>query len=140
MAARKDGKMRFGKGFSKSELKEAGVDFKQALRLTIPVDLRRKTRHEENINALREQLGLQVPKISKPPKSAEKPIKPEKAEVMESRPVKPKKLMKERKVEVSKPSKRTKAAVAEVPKAEKPIRKKSTTKRKTVKSKGTEKT
>lgn len=80
MVARKDGKMRIGKGFSKSELREAGLDFKQALRLTIPVDLRRETKHEENVNALRQHLGVQVPKI-KPPEQSRKLPRPVKAEV-----------------------------------------------------------
>jgi len=139
MVARKDGKMRFGKGFSKGELKEAGVDFKQALRLTIPVDLRRKTRHEENVSALKQRLGLQVPKISKPPKPSKKSSKPKKAEVMEQKPTKPKKQRKT--TEISKPSKRVRATKSpESPKAEKTVLKKSSTRRKTVKSKGAEKT
>jgi len=137
MVARKDGKMRFGKGFSKGELKEAGVDFKQALRLTIPVDLRRRTRHEENVNVLRQQLGLRAPKISKPPEPSKKP-KPEKAEVTEPKPTKLKKPTKQKRTkEISKPSKREKPIKA--PKAEKPVPKKSATRRKAVKSKGAEK-
>jgi len=48
--------MREGKGFSKSELKKAGIDFKQALRAKIPIDLRRKTKHEENIKILNHHL------------------------------------------------------------------------------------
>jgi len=45
--------IRKGKGFSRGELKEAKIDFKQALKLAIPIDLRRKTKHEENITALK---------------------------------------------------------------------------------------
>jgi large subunit ribosomal protein L13e len=137
MVARKDGKMRFGKGFSKSELKEAGVDFKQALRLTIPVDLRRRTRHEENVNSLRQQLGLQVPEISKLPKPVKKPSKPVKAKVAEPKPAKPSKPTKTTKqkkaTEISKPSKRKKAEKAS--KTVKPLPKKSATRREAAKSK-----
>jgi len=140
MVARKDGKMRFGKGFSRGELKEAGVDFKQALKLTIPVDLRRRTRHEENVNVLKQHPGLQMPKISKPPKPSKelpkKPSKPMKAEVIEQKPPKPKKPTKQKKAtEIPKPSKR-----AKIPKAKKPVPKKTATRRKTAKPKSTEKT
>jgi hypothetical protein len=151
--------MRFGKGFSKSELKEAGIDFKQALRLAMPVDLRRRTRHEENVNVIRQHLGLQAPKISKPPEilkePSKKPSKPGKVEVKKEKPAiieKPKKPekaekpTKQKKADVSKPSKKvkttkspkTKAAKAE--ETEKPTPKKSVTKRKTTKSKSAEKT
>jgi hypothetical protein len=141
MVARKDGKIRIGKGFSKSELKEAGVDFKQALRFTIPIDLRRKTRHAENVNVLRQQLGLQMPKISKPPEPvkkpaerAKKPAKPMKEEVAEAK--KPTKPTKQKKTtEISKPPKSAKTI-----KTEKPAPKKPAVKRKTVKPKGAEKT
>jgi len=133
MVARKDGKMRIGKGFSKNELKEAGIDFKRALRLAIPVDLRRNTKHEENVNTLRQQLGLQEPKISKPPEpakeSSKKPPKHAKVKVAEQKRTKP---MKRKAKEVSKPLKSAKA-----PKAVKTesAPKKSATKRKAAKSK-----
>jgi len=134
---RKDSKARLGRGFSREELKEAGVDFKQALRLTIPVDLRRKTKHEENVSVLRQHLGLRVPKISKPPKPAKepsrKPSRPTKVEVAEQKPAKP--ITKKAK-EVSKPLKHAKASKAV--KTEKPAPKKSATKRKAEKSKSTE--
>jgi len=63
---KKNGKTREGKGFSKGELREVGVDFKQALRLTIPIDLRRKTKHEDNVKTLKQYLkSLKPPKLSK---------------------------------------------------------------------------
>jgi len=135
MIARKDGKMRIGKGFSKSELKEAGVDFKQALRLTVPIDLRRKTRHEENVNVLKQHLGLKVQKI-KPPKPSKEPPKPVKTEVTGPKSAKLKKPTKRKKTtEISKPSKR-----AKTPKAEKPTPKKSAARRKAARTKSAEKT
>jgi ribosomal protein L13E len=158
MIARKDGKMRIGKGFSKSELQEVGIDVKQALRLAIPVDLRRTTKHEENIVTLRQHLGLPLPKIKpqepeketikKPIEPAKEPIKepakPEKEKKIKEpekeiiKPEKPMKTLKKKKAEKEaserKPSKRAKTAEA---KESKP--KKKTTKRKTTKSKSTEK-
>jgi large subunit ribosomal protein L13e len=45
-----------GRGFSRGELREAGIDVKRALKLGIPVDSRRKTRHEENVKRLKQYL------------------------------------------------------------------------------------
>ncbi len=66
---KKNGKPKEGRGFSKEELKKSALDFKKALRLGIPVDLKRNTLHEENVEALKEYL--------KNLKSAEKPQKSE---------------------------------------------------------------
>lgn len=49
---KKGGKQRYGRGFSREELKKTGLSFKEALKLRIPVDFRRRTIHEENINAI----------------------------------------------------------------------------------------
>lgn len=48
---------RCGKGFSREELKAVGLSVKEALSLKIPVDIRRKTRHDENIEVLKHQLN-----------------------------------------------------------------------------------
>ncbi|MEM3730544.1 MAG: ribosomal protein L13e [Candidatus Bathyarchaeia archaeon] len=50
---KKDGKQRFGKGFSREELKKAGLTLKEALKLHIPIDSRRKTAHDENVEAIK---------------------------------------------------------------------------------------
>jgi len=59
------GKQRFGRGFSRDELKEAGSNAKEAHRLGLLVDLRRKTKHEENVEALKTFLKEKRP-ASKP--------------------------------------------------------------------------
>jgi large subunit ribosomal protein L13e len=46
---KKVGKQRWGRGFSREELKKAGTSLAEAIRLGIPVDARRKTAHEENV-------------------------------------------------------------------------------------------
>lgn len=56
------GRKRVGKGFSKEELKAAGLSIKEALKLKIPIDVRRKTRYEENVEALRDYLS-QIKKV-----------------------------------------------------------------------------
>lgn len=53
VVAKKLGRTRKGRGFSRDELKEVKLDFNQALRLHLPVDTRRKTKHEENVKALK---------------------------------------------------------------------------------------
>lgn len=46
-------KQRFGKGFSREELKKAGTDCREALRLGIRIDPKRKTAHEANVAAVK---------------------------------------------------------------------------------------
>jgi len=57
-------KSRKGKGFSREELKEVGLGFRQALKLGIPIDSRRSTKHKENIETLKtyaRELKLETP-------------------------------------------------------------------------------
>lgn len=54
---KKSGKQRLGKGFSLGELKEAGLSPKQALKIGIPADSRRRTTHEENVKALKDYIS-----------------------------------------------------------------------------------
>lgn len=65
------GQNRRGRGFSREELKKAGISKKQALKLQFPVDLRRRTVHEENVKLLKKQLKVKTRKITKR-KTAEK--------------------------------------------------------------------
>ncbi len=48
-----NGKQRFGRGFSVGELKKAGLDSAEAKRLKIPVDRRRKTAYDQNVEAIK---------------------------------------------------------------------------------------
>jgi len=50
---KKEGKKRRAKGFSREELKKSGLSPKEALKLKISVDLRRRTVHEENVNIIK---------------------------------------------------------------------------------------
>jgi large subunit ribosomal protein L13e len=54
---KKNGKQKEGRGFSKEELCKAALGFRKALKVGIPVDLKRRTLHEENVEALREYMG-----------------------------------------------------------------------------------
>jgi large subunit ribosomal protein L13e len=53
---KKDGKPKDGRGFSREELRKAELDLKRALKLKIPVDLRRRSVHEENVEVLKARL------------------------------------------------------------------------------------
>lgn len=68
---KKDGKQRFGKGFSRNELKKAGLSLKDALRFHIPVDSRRKTAHEENVSLIKSFLETVKTKV-KPKRKSKK--------------------------------------------------------------------
>ncbi|MGP3666809.1 MAG: ribosomal protein L13e [Candidatus Bathyarchaeota archaeon] len=46
-------KTRIGRGFSIGELKEAGLSIDKARKLGIYVDERRKSKHQENVEALK---------------------------------------------------------------------------------------
>jgi large subunit ribosomal protein L13e len=48
-----DGKQRSGRGFSPEELKKAGLNPAEAKRLEIPVDRRRNTVHDQNVEAIK---------------------------------------------------------------------------------------
>ena len=50
---RRDGKQVEGKGFSPGELKKAGTSLTEAVKLRVPVDPRRRTVHDENVEALK---------------------------------------------------------------------------------------
>jgi len=54
---RKDGKQRAGKGFSSEELGKAGLTLAEAKRLEIPVDKRRRTVHDVNVEVVKAYAG-----------------------------------------------------------------------------------
>jgi len=53
---KKSGKKRTGRGFSRGELKKAGINFNQALHIGLLVDVRRRTMHDENVKLAKQQL------------------------------------------------------------------------------------
>jgi len=58
---KKGGKLRYGRGFSREELKRTGLSLKEALELGISVDLRRRTVHEGNVEAIKTFLESKKP-------------------------------------------------------------------------------
>jgi large subunit ribosomal protein L13e len=60
-------KQRYGRGFSREELKKAGTNLTEALKLAVPVDSRRRTVREENVEAVKNLLqGRRPPPKAKP--------------------------------------------------------------------------
>lgn len=53
---RKRGKKRRGRGFSREELRKFGISQKQALKLQLPIDLRRRSIYERNVDLLKQQI------------------------------------------------------------------------------------
>jgi len=59
----RDARPKLGRGFSIDEAKQAGLTIAEARRMGLVVDLRRKTAHQENIDALK-QYAKDVKKIA----------------------------------------------------------------------------
>ena len=77
-----DGKQRSGRGFSSEELKKAGLNPAEARRLEIPVDRRRKTAHDQNVEAIKayaEKKKAEAKPKPKPQPQAKKKAKKSKA-------------------------------------------------------------
>jgi ribosomal protein L13E len=60
-----DGKTKLSKGFSPSELKEAGLTMQDAKQIGIPMDIKRKSRHDVNVETLKAHKPERKPKSSK---------------------------------------------------------------------------
>ncbi len=50
---KQNGKQSIGKGFSPNELKEAGINNQLAKQIGLPVDRKRKSTHDENIQTVK---------------------------------------------------------------------------------------
>ena len=71
---KRDGRERVGRGFSREELKKAGSSLKEAVRLGLLVDNKRKTSHDGNVEAAK--AFIQERRLASKPKP--KPVsKPE---------------------------------------------------------------
>lgn len=53
---KKRGATRTGRGFSRKELEKAGVSLTEALRIGLPIDVRRRTLHKENVKLAKHHL------------------------------------------------------------------------------------
>jgi ribosomal protein L13E len=51
-----NGKQKKGRGFSQEEIKQAGLSKQQAQQLKLPIDMRRNSVHEENVEAIKSHI------------------------------------------------------------------------------------
>ena len=70
-----DGKQRSGRGFSREELKKAGLTEAEAKKLEIPVDKRRQTAHDQNGEAIKAYTEKKKAKTNPKPKPQPQPKK-----------------------------------------------------------------
>ncbi len=73
---KQNGKQKPGKGFSPHELKQAGVNKQQAKQIGLPIDQKRKSTHEENVETIKAH--AQQAKTEAKPKSQPAPEQPKK--------------------------------------------------------------
>jgi len=73
-----DDKKRDGKGFSKAEVKKAGLNSVSARKMGLPVDPRRRTVHEENVAVVKAYAEKE--KAKPKPKPKPKPVQKTKKE------------------------------------------------------------
>jgi large subunit ribosomal protein L13e len=81
---KQDGKQRKGKGFSSGELKKAGLDKTEARKIGLPVDQRRATAHDENVEAIKAY--AEKKKAEAKPKPEPKPKAPDKKKPKSKKP------------------------------------------------------
>jgi len=74
-----DGKQRNGRGFSREELKKAGLTEAEAKKLEIPVDKRRQTAHDQNVEAIKAYAEKKKAKTKPKPKPKPQPQPKKKA-------------------------------------------------------------
>ena len=73
---KQNGKQSTGRGFSPNELEKAGVNKQQAKQMGIPVDVKRKSAHDENIATIKAH--AQKAKAEAKPKTPKTEPKPKK--------------------------------------------------------------
>ena len=69
-------KQSIGKGFSPTELEKAGVNKQQARQIGLPVDVKRKSAHNENIAAIKAHAQKSKAEAAAKPKPQKPEAKP----------------------------------------------------------------
>jgi len=75
---KQNGKQSIGKGFSRTELEKAGVNKQQAKQIGLPVDVKRKSAHDENVETIKahaQKAKAQAEAKPNPPKTEPQPKK-----------------------------------------------------------------
>ena len=71
-------KQNIGKGFSPTELQKAGVNKQQAKQIGLPVDVKRKSAHDENIATIKAHAQKAKAEAQAKPKTPKTKPKPKK--------------------------------------------------------------
>ena len=71
-------KQSVGKGFSPTELERAGLNRQQAKKIGLPVDIKRKSAHDENIVAIKAHAEKTKEEVAAKPKPTVTESKPKK--------------------------------------------------------------
>jgi large subunit ribosomal protein L13e len=72
---KQNGRQSVGKGFSPNELKEAGVNKQQAKQIGLPLDIKRKSTHKENVDCIKAHAEKAKAEAEAKPKTEPKPKK-----------------------------------------------------------------
>lgn len=65
-----NGKQHMGRGFSPDELKKAGLNLQEARRIELPIDFRRRTAHDHNVEIIKTFAAQEKAKQKAKPKPA----------------------------------------------------------------------
>ena len=77
---KQDGKQRSGRGFSPDEIEKAGLTQTEARKMQLPVDKRRKTSHEQNVETMKSHISKVKAETKPKSKPAPKPVAKDKKE------------------------------------------------------------
>ena len=69
-----DERQRLGRGFSREELKKAGVNLQEARLIELPIDMRRRTAHDGNVEAVKAYAATEKAKRKPKPKHETKEL------------------------------------------------------------------
>ena len=75
---KQNGKQSIGRGFSPTELEKAGVNKQQAKQMGLPVDLKRKSAHDENVETIKAHAQKAKAQAEAKPKPAKTEPEPKK--------------------------------------------------------------
>ena len=65
IVCKKSGETRRGRGFSRQELRKAGISLRQALNYGLPIDTRRRTANDQNVDLVKRYSKAKAPKQKK---------------------------------------------------------------------------
>ena len=71
---KQNGKQSIGRGFSLNELKEAGLNKQDAKKIGIPLDIKRKSLHDQNVTCIKDHAEKAKAEAAAKPKPETSPV------------------------------------------------------------------